>query len=342
MNPTREQILEKLKTVQDPELKRDIVSLGMVQSLKIENGKILLQLSVTTPSAPVKEQIRQAALKALSELPGALPAEIQISALSRPQVFQPAENSGIGHVIAVASGKGGVGKTTAAVNLALALAQKGYSVGLMDGDIYGPNVPLMLGVHPSTRPEVNGQEKLVPIQAQGIQMISMGVLVPPDQPMVWRGPMLHSAVTQFIQKVDWGKLDFLLVDLPPGTGDVQLSLVQTVPLAGAVIVTTPQEVALMDVRKGIAMFQKTSVPILGILENMTGEIFGEGGGRKAAEMYEVPFLGSVPLDSNIRQGGDSGRPVTVSQPESPAAQAFLKAAEIVCAGLETAHKTGVK
>jgi ATP-binding protein involved in chromosome partitioning len=229
----------------------------------------------------------------------------------------------------VASGKGGVGKTTAAVNLALALLKRGARVGLMDGDIYGPNVPLMLGVSSEIRPSVDDQEKLIPIEAQGLKMISMGVLVPADQPMIWRGPMLHSAVTQFVQKVNWGELDFLLVDLPPGTGDVQLSLAQVVPLAGAVIVTTPQEVALMDVRKGVAMFRKTNVPILGVIENMTGEIFGHGGGRKAAEQFGVPFLGEIPLDKRVRENGDQGRPIVLSHPDSEAAQGFIQAAILI-------------
>ncbi len=321
-----ELILEKLKTVMDPELKRDIVSLGMVQSIQVEGGNVSVQLSVTTPSEQVKETIQREVEKALY---GCGNVQVKVSTLNRMQGFQAKPAAGIRHVIAVASGKGGVGKTTASVNLALALVKLGNTVGLMDGDIYGPNVPLMLGVDASRRPEVNAQEKLVPIEAQGIKMISMGVLVPADQPMVWRGPMLHSAVTQFVNKVEWGNLDYLLVDLPPGTGDVQLSLVQTVPLSGAVVITTPQEVALMDVRKGIAMLQKTNVPILGVLENMTGEIFGSGGGRKAAEKYQVPFLGEVPLDARVRTGGDAGKPVVIAEPDSPAALAFKKAAEIL-------------
>lgn len=336
---TKEQILEKLKSVLDPELKRDIVSLGMVQGILFEKeGEVTVKLSVTTPSAAVKQAIQQSVEKALLEISRDIKAQIQIVTVNRPQVFASQQTAGIRRVVAVASGKGGVGKTTSAVNLALALARAGHSVGLMDGDIYGPNVPLMLGVNSSTRPQVSPEEKLWPIEAQGIKMISMGVLVPPDQPMVWRGPMLHSAVTQFIQKVEWGNLDYLIVDLPPGTGDVQLSLVQTVPLSGAVIVTTPQEVALMDVRKGIAMFQKTNVPILGILENMTGEIFGSGGGRKAAEQYKVPFLGEIPLDARVRTGGDAGTPIVAANPDSPAAQAFKKAAEALEASLSELTK----
>lgn len=327
MSLSREQVLEKLKTVLDPELKRDIVALGMLQNIQISEGRVEIALTVTTPSVSLQTAIRSEVEKVISGLPGVSSVKVNIS-VSRLQAG-PAQNNvpGIRHVIAVASGKGGVGKTTVSVNLALALAQKGHKVGLMDGDIYGPNVPLMLGIDNNVRPKVNEQEKIVPLDAQGIKMISMGVLVPADQPMVWRGPMLHSAVTQFVQKVDWGELDFLLVDLPPGTGDVQLSLVQNVSLTGAVVVTTPQEVALMDVRKGIAMFQKTSVPILGIIENMTGEIFGNGGGKQAAKQFAVPFLGEIPLDARVRVGGDAGSPITKAHPESPAAQAFTKAAE---------------
>lgn len=333
MTPSKEQIIEKLKQVQDPELKRDVVSLGMVQNVQAENGKISVQLAVTTPLQAVKNQIESDARKILSALPGVSEVRIEVKTLAKTPFPVQQPSAHVRHYVAVASGKGGVGKTTAAVNLALALARRGNAVGLMDGDMYGPNVPLMLGVDPSRRPQVNSEEKLVPIEAQGIKMISMGVLVPPDQPMVWRGPMLHSAVTQFVQKVEWGTLDFLLIDLPPGTGDVQLSLVQTVPLSGAVIVTTPQEVALMDVRKGIAMFQKTGVPILGVLENMTGDIFGRGGGKKAAEAYGAPFLGEIPLDARVREGGDEGSPIVVSRPDSPAAQAFGKAAEQLAASL---------
>ncbi len=325
---TKEQILEILKTIQDPELKRDVVSLGMVKDIHIEDGNIAVDLNFPSGPTPVSDFVQKQIQQKLSSLPGVARLEIRIAAAaSRPSFASKQSIPGIQDVIAVASGKGGVGKTTVAVNLALALLKRGAKVGLMDGDIYGPNVPLMLGVSTETRPQVNDSDQMIPIEALGLKMISMGVLVPPDQPMVWRGPMLHSAVTQFLQKVDWGELDYLLVDLPPGTGDVQLSLVQSVPLSGAVIVTTPQEVALMDVRKGIAMFRKTQVPILGVIENMTGEVFGRGGGQKAAQQFQAPFLGEIPLDGKIREGGDAGKPVILSDPESPAAKNFLKAAE---------------
>lgn len=331
---TKDQVIAALQSVQDPELKRDIVSLGMIQSVQAEGSNVTVVLHVPAGPNAVTEAVKKQIETKLRSL-GAAQITVQVAAASGAQ--RPAFSSkqgipGIRNVIAVASGKGGVGKTTASVNLALALAKKGAKVGLMDGDIYGPNVPLMLGVPAVTRPNVTDGDKMIPIEALGIRMISMGVLVPADQPMVWRGPMLHSAITQFLQKVEWGELDYLLVDLPPGTGDVQLSLVQNVPLSGAVIVTQPQEVALMDVRKGIAMFRKTEVPILGIIENMSGDIFGRGGGQKAAQQFQVPFLGEIPLDGRVREGGDAGKPIVVSAPDSPAAQAFIKAAGV----LETA------
>ncbi len=330
---SKDKILEVLKNVKDPELGRDVVALGMIKDITIQGAKAFVHLNVTTQSEYVKKNLKEAVTHALKTLEGVEDVDVQVSSAPKSAFSAKLPIPGIRYVIAVASGKGGVGKTTVSVNLALALAARGNKVGLMDGDIYGPNVPLMLAVDPHIRPRVTDEDKIIPIEAKGIKMISMGVLVPPDQPMVWRGPMLHSAITQFLQKVEWGELDFLLVDLPPGTGDVQLSLVQTVPLTGAVIVTTPQEVALVDVRKGIAMFRKTEVPILGVVENMTGEIFGRGGGMKAAEQFQVPFLSEIPLDGKIREGGDAGEPVFLSHPESQAAKGFLKAADTLIQNL---------
>ena len=329
--PSKDKILEILKMIQDPELKRDIVSLGMVKEIGTEGSSVFIHLEAASAAAPVREKIQEEIKQRLHELQGVKEVTVQVSSPTRkgPAFMPKLAVEGVQHIIAVASGKGGVGKTTVAVNLALALAQTGKTIGLMDGDIYGPNVPLMLGVPQDARPAVTPDQKMVPLSVQGIRMISMGLLVPADQPMIWRGPMLHSAVTQFLQKVQWGNLDILLIDLPPGTGDVQLTLVQTVPLSGAVIVTTPQEVALMDVRKGIAMFRKTEVPILGIIENMTGEVFGRGGGRSAAAKLQVPFLGEIPLDARVREGGDAGRPIVAQAPESPAAQGFIKAANLM-------------
>lgn len=332
MNLSKDKCLEILEQVQDPELQRGIVSLGMVKELAIDGSKVFIHLETTSQKSELRETLRQSIQRKLSEISsGKAKVEIHISYAPRkgPDFSPKQPLAGIKNIIAIASGKGGVGKSTVSVNLSLTLAKQGFQVGLMDADIYGPNIPLMLGVPHDVRPGVSEQEKMIPISAQGIKMISMGILVPPDQPMVWRGPMLHSAVTQFLQKVEWGDLDFLIIDLPPGTGDVQLSLVQSVPLTGAVIVTTPQEVALMDVRKAVAMFRKTGVSILGVIENMSGEIFGRGGGEKAAVDFQVPFLGQIPLDGRIREGGDSGKPVVCRFPDSEAALGFQKASEIL-------------
>ena len=336
---TKERILESMKTVKDPDLHRDIVSLGMVREVAVEGGKVFVHVELTTPACPLKEQIKQDVQRAVENLEGVEEVSVQMSSNVRSPMSTGASQpnpTGIKNVIAVASGKGGVGKSTVCVNLAVALAQTGAKVGLMDGDIYGPNVPLMLGVSPDQKPGVSPEEKILPLEAYGLKLISMGVLVPADSPMIWRGPMLHSAVTQFIQKVEWGELDYLLVDLPPGTGDVQLSLVQTVSLSGAVIVTTPQEVALMDVRKAIAMFQKTNVNILGIVENMSTfacphcnhetSIFSHGGGKRAAENLVIPFLGEIPIDPRVREGGDTGKSIVAAFPESIAAKRFAEVA----------------
>ena len=351
---TKERVLESMKGVKDPDLHRDIVSLGMVKEVGIEGGRVSIHVELTTPACPLKEQIKQDVEKAVRALEGVKEVSVQMSSnVRRAQSVLPAGTpAGIKNVIAVASGKGGVGKTTVCVNLAVALASTGATVGLMDGDIYGPNVPLMLGIPPDERPQVTEDEKIVPIEACGLKVISMGVMVPPETPMVWRGPMLHSAVTQFLQKVEWGELDYLLVDLPPGTGDVQLSLVQTVSVTGAVIVTTPQEVALMDVRKGIAMFQKTHVPILGVVENMssftcphcggTTPIFSQGGGKQVAEKLGVPYLGEIPIDPRIREGGDRGRPMILACPDSPAAKQFQAVAGVLAQQVSIVDVLGPK
>lgn len=324
----KDQILDMLRTVRDPENGRDLVALGMVRDVRVSDGNAFIHLELSLEREGIRDYFKKQILEKAKNLRGLKEVFVEFSRIGVPPAGKEPENlPAIRHVIAVASGKGGVGKTTVSVNLALALVQLGFKVGLMDGDIYGPNVPLMLGVDPTTRPYLGRDQKMIPIEIYGLRMISMGVLVPPDQPVIWRGPKLHGIVAQFLEKVDWGKLDFLIVDLPPGTGDVQLSLVQSVKLSGAVIVTTPQEVALMDARKGIAMFQKTNVPILGIIENMTGDVFGHGGGQKAAEDLRVPFLGEIPLDARIRIGADLGKPIIVSLPDSNAAIAFKQAAQ---------------
>jgi len=252
---------------------------------------------------------------------------------------------GVKHIIAVSSGKGGVGKSTVTVNLSVALKQLGYAVGLMDADIYGPNIPTMIGV--SKEPVKEG-EKILPAEGQGVKVISMGFFVPEDTPVVWRGPMVHSAIQQFFRDVVWGELDYLLIDLPPGTGDVPLTLSQLVPLTGAITVTTPQEVALQDVRKGMMMFKKVNVPLLGVIENMSyfvcghcgerTEIFSTGGGERAAQKFEIPFLGRIPIDPSIREGGDMGTPIVSNNPTSPQASAFLQIAQTLVANIEQAEK----
>lgn len=354
MTLSKERILESMRTVQDPDLHRDIVSLGMVKEVEIDGGRVSVHVELTTPACPLKDQIKSEVEKAVSGVEGVKEVAVQMTSNVRrgPSLVPQGTPAGIKNVIAVASGKGGVGKSTVCVNLAIALAQTGASVGLMDGDIYGPNVPLMLGIPSNERPEVSEDEKIIPLEAYGLKVISMGVLVPAEAPMIWRGPMLHSAVTQFLQKVNWGELDYLFVDLPPGTGDVQLSLVQTVSVTGAVIVTTPQEVALMDVRKGIAMFQKTKVPILGIVENMSvfvcphchqeTPIFSKGGGKEAARKLQVPFLGEIPIDPRIREGGDAGKPIVVAYPDSPAAQQFLAVSGILAQQVSIVDVLGPK
>ena len=353
---TKEQLLDSIRVVNDPDLHRDIVSLGMVKEVGVDHeGNVSVHIELTTPACPLKEQIKEDVRKAVSVLPGVRAVAVQMSANVRQApagLTAKAPIPGIKNVIAVASGKGGVGKSTVCTNLALALARTGARVGLMDADIYGPNIPLMLGIPADEKPGVTEDEKIIPLESQGLKVISMGVLVPAEAPMIWRGPMLHSAVTQFLQKVEWGELDYLLVDLPPGTGDVQLSLVQTVSVTGAVIVTTPQEVALMDVRKGAAMFQKTGVPILGVIENMSSfvcphcnqetPIFSRGGGKETAEKLGVSLLGEIPIDPRIREGGDEGRPIVIAHPESPAAKQFVQAAGVLAQQVSIVDVLGQK
>ena len=336
---TEELVLDSLRQIIDPDLRKDIVKLGFVRDLQIDGGDVSFRIVLTTPACPVKEQMESQAQEIVSGLPGVTGVNVTMDA-EVPQGRGIANNvaiPGVKNIVAVSSGKGGVGKSTVAVNLAVSLAQNGAKVGLMDADVYGPNVPLMLGTG-YDQPEVrNGQ--LVPIQAHGIKMISMAVLVPPDKPMILRGPMLHGVVRQFLTDVDWGELDYLIVDMPPGTGDVQLSLAQLVPVQGAVLVTTPQEVSLSDVRRAVKMFEQVNVPVLGVIENMsyfiapdTGnryEIFGRGGGQKLAGEYGLNFLGEVPMGIEVREGGDKGVPVVVSFPDSPQSAAFRKVAEEV-------------
>jgi ATP-binding protein involved in chromosome partitioning len=335
---TEQQILTALGHVDEPELHRDLVTLKMVKDIEIQNDAVNFTIVLTTPACPLRSQIESEAKAAVAAL-GARQVNIKWDAnVPSDQRISGRLNIPVKSTIAVASGKGGVGKTTVAVNLAIALAQMGAQVGLMDADVYGPNIPIMMGVNEQPR---SRDQRIIPLEAYGVKLMSMGFLVPPEQAVIWRGPMLHSAIRQFLSDVDWGSLDYLVIDLPPGTGDAQLTLTQSVPLTGGVIVATPQDVALADVVKGIAMFQKLEVPVLGIVENMSyflcphcGErtdVFAHGGARKMAEKYNVPFLGEIPLDAAIRIGGDTGKPITAAQPESAYAQAFQKLARQVAA-----------
>ncbi|HUR35938.1 MAG TPA: Mrp/NBP35 family ATP-binding protein [Vicinamibacterales bacterium] len=339
-------VLDALKVVRDPDLNRDIVSLGFIKELSIADGVVAFTIELTTPACPVKDQMRDQARAAVLQLPGVASVDVKLSARVREAVGgdggrQPIE--GVKNIIAVGAGKGGVGKTTLAVNLAIALAKSGSRVGVIDGDIYGPNVPLMLGVR--TQLATDGQ-KIIPAEKFGLQVISMGFLTEDDAPIIWRGPMLHSALQQFFREVRWRDLDYLVIDMPPGTGDVALSLGQSVPVAGAVVVTTPQQVSLADSTRAIAMYKKLNIPTLGIVENMSyfvcpgcqkeSDIFGTGGGEKMAGTLGVPFLGRIPLYQPIREGGDRGVPLMISDPEAPAARAIMGAAERLAAQVSIA------
>src|SRR5438874_8454753 len=336
-----EDVINALKGVKYPGYTRDIVSFGLVKDVAAGNGAVSVVVQLTGGNPQIARQIKADCETTLRVLPEVQRVLVDVK-LPAGQTATAGANAwanqnkvpGINRVVAVASGKGGVGKSTVSVNLACALSYIGAQVGLLDCDIYGPSIPLMMGIN--QRPTISPEEKLVPPANHGVKLMSMGFLLEGDQPVIWRGPMIMKTIQQFVQQVDWGRLDFLLVDLPPGTGDAQLSLCQTVPLDGGVIVTTPQEASLGVVRKGIAMFQKVNVPILGIIENMsyfitpTGErveIFGHGGGRAEAERQKIPFLGEVPLYTDIRIGGDAGVPVAVSAPTAPAGQVFIQIAE---------------
>ncbi|HKB71296.1 MAG TPA: Mrp/NBP35 family ATP-binding protein [Thermoanaerobaculia bacterium] len=340
------QVLDALRTVKFPGLSRDIVSFGFVKDLAVGGGNVSLRLEITTESPGVAEEIKRDATEKLRSLPGVNAVTIALDARApgtgapsgRPAPVPSGEIlKDVRFKVAVASGKGGVGKSTVTANLALALTRLGYRVGLMDSDIYGPSQQMMMGI--TEKPYVNEEDKIVPIERHGVKVISLGFLMDVDQPVIWRGPMVMKAVEQFLQDVAWGKLDFLLVDLPPGTGDAQLTLTQKIQLSGAVIVTTPQEVSLIDARKGLAMFQKVNVPLLGIVENMSyyecsscghrEEIFKHGGGKRTAETLGVPFLGEIPIDPNIVAGGDSGTPIVIAEPKSKATAAYMALADAV-------------
>ena len=336
---TENQVREALKQVKYPGFTRDIVSFGIVKQIAVSGGDVAVTMQLTTGDPKISAQIRADAEQALRQLPGVGRASVEISAQAPAPAaghvgFEKRRVPGVKKIIAVASGKGGVGKSTVAVNLACALAQMKLKIGLMDCDIYGPSVPLMMNVH--ERPTASDPDHINPLANYGVKLMSMGFLVEGDAPVIWRGPMIMKAVQQFIHDVNWAPLDVLLVDLPPGTGDAQLSLAQVTELDGGVIVTTPQDASLGVVRKGIGMFQKVHVPITGLIENMSyfvcshcqtrAEIFAHGGGRREAERQKVPFLGEVPIYPEIRAGGDTGVPVVVGAPDSPAGKAFVEIA----------------
>lgn len=334
----RQSVLERLRTVKDPDLKRDIVSLEFVRDLEIAGATAKFNLVVNTPLIPAKIKLRDAARESVLGVPGIEAVEINLrSEIPKARATEGKQSvPGISNIIAVSSGKGGVGKSTVAVNLAISLARFGARVGLLDTDMYGPNVPIMVGIN--EEPLVRGQ-KLLPHQAHGVKVMSLGFLNRGDKPVVWRGPMLHTAVRQFLYDVEWGDLDYLIVDMPPGTGDAQLSLAQLVPVQGAVLVTTPQEVAMGDVRKAFNMFEQVHIPVLGIVENMSyfvcpncserHAIFGSGGGEELAKRFNNVLLGQVPLSISVREGGDLGIPIVVGAPDSPQALAFTLIAENV-------------
>jgi ATP-binding protein involved in chromosome partitioning len=368
---TKERVLEALKRVKGPDLRDDIVSLGLVSEVVIHKGKVYFSISVDPSRANELEGLRAAAEKAVSAVPGVEGIAVTLTAdrtpgaerrpsgngggaqpsqsFARPDAERDARHRpggvpGVANIIAVASGKGGVGKSTTAVNLALGLKERGLRVGVLDADIYGPSMPRLLGL--KGQPQQVAQNKLEPMEAYGLKVMSMGFLVDEETPMIWRGPMVMSALSQMLKDVAWGELDMLVVDMPPGTGDAQLTMAQQVPLAGAVIVSTPQDLALIDARKGLAMFRKVNVPVLGIVENMStficphcgerSDIFGHGGARKDAERLGVAFLGEVPLTLEIRETSDTGRPVVATDPKSPAAAAFREIAARTLAELERA------
>jgi ATP-binding protein involved in chromosome partitioning len=337
---THDAVIEAMRTVQEPELGRDLISLDMVKDVVIDGSSLSLKIELTTPACPLKDEIERTTNAALGAI-GATRIDITWGAMVRRSQPRQAEQlvPGVKNIIAVASGKGGVGKSTVSVNLAVALAQAGASVGLLDADITGPNIPLMLGLE--GQPKASANNKITPLERYGVKAISIQFFVPEGQPIVWRGPLVGGAIQQFLRDVDWGELDYLVIDLPPGTSDAQLTLAQAVPISGAVLVTTPQEVSLADVGKALAMFQRMSVPVIGLVENMTAfacphcgeltEIFGRGGGERFAAAHDLEYLGGIPLDITVRQGGDVGVPAVAQREPGPAGRALTSVAQAVAA-----------
>jgi ATP-binding protein involved in chromosome partitioning len=352
-SPDQAAVLEALRVVIDPDLGKDIVSLGFVKQLAIDaSGAVRFAIELTTPACPVKDRLKAEAEHAVTAVAGVTSVDIEMTAAVRTAALpdgarQPV--AGVKNVIAVGAGKGGVGKTTVAVNLAVALAQMGSRVGMIDGDIYGPNVPMMLGLH--TELVADDQGRIIPAERYGVRVVSMGFLTQEDSAVIWRGPMLHGAIQQFFRQVVWVNLDYLIVDLPPGTGDVALSLSQSVPVSGAIVVTTPQQVSLADTRRAVRMYQKLNIKPLGLIENMShfecpncgheSDIFGRGAGEVLAHALEIPFLGRLPIYEPIRIGGDSGHPIVLAEPDSAAARAFRSVAEQAAAQISIASYSRV-
>ena len=341
-DPTPGEVLDALRPIIDPDLGKSIVDLGFIKNLRIDAGHVAFSIELTTPACPVKAEFERAARERVAALPGVTEVAVTMTADTRGRVAAPASGDAIlpqvRNVIAVASGKGGVGKSTTAVNLALALRDTGASVGILDADVYGPSLPLLLGVH--DRPlseEKNGQKKIIPLEAQGMRVMSMGFFITESSPVIWRGPMVHGLIRQFLADVEWGALDYLVIDLPPGTGDAALTLTQNAPISGAVIVTTANDLSVIDARKGLTMFEKVDVPVLGVVENMAFFvppdmpdkkywIFGKDGGKRVADELGVDFLGEIPIDPRVAEGGDEGRPILVHAPDSPVSAAFRELA----------------
>jgi ATP-binding protein involved in chromosome partitioning len=330
-------VLDALRPIVDPDFRKSIVELGFVKNLRIEGGQVSFAIELTTPACPVKAEFEKAARERVGAIPGVTRVDVTMTANTRAAAAAPKDGvvlPGVKNIIAVASGKGGVGKSTTAMNLALALRETGAAVGVMDADVYGPSLPLLLGV--SGRPETierNGQKRIQPLEAYGMRVMSMGFFVNENSPVIWRGPMVHGLIRQFLGDVEWGELDYLVIDLPPGTGDAALTLTQQAPISGAVIVTTANDLSILDARKGLKMFEKVAVPVLGIVENMSYfvppdlpdrryHIFGKGGGKRVADELGVDFLGEVPIDPRVVEGGDLGKPIVAYAPESEAARAF--------------------
>jgi ATP-binding protein involved in chromosome partitioning len=343
---TESAVLDALRAVQDPDLHKDIVALGFVKDLAIDGGRVAFTIELTTPACPVKDLMRDQAREVVGQIAGVESVDVTMTAavraVPRPEAGR-APVDGVKNILAVGAGKGGVGKTTVAVNMAVALARGGSRVAVLDGDMYGPNVPIMLGL--SDPLETDGQ-KIRPAERYGLQVVSIGFMTKDDSPVIWRGPMLHGAIQQFFRDVAWNDIDYLVVDMPPGTGDVALSLSQTVPVSGAVLVTTPQRVSLADTRRAVQMYRKLNIPTIGLIENMShfvcpdcghdADLFGRGGGARLAEEMSVPFLGEIPLHEPIRRGGDSGVPVVVGEPDSAPARALVDAAGRVAQQLSIA------